>query len=329
MTRAKKQVLRSFALILALLCAFLGSCSTATTTVTPNHGDVCTFTDATGTTVTLEKKPQKVAVLFSSFAEIWQLSGGEVSITVGEAVERGFADSSTILVDSGAGHSLIDTEALVEAAPDLVIGTADYAGQVEAVEFCRGIGIPSALFRVETFDDYLSVLSVFCEINDTPDNYETYGSAVKNQVDEAKRTASELLLGAESAPSILFLRAGSSDRSTKAKTAEDNFVCAMLSELGCENIADKNGSITGELSLEAILEEDPDYLFISTMGNEEAAIEHVTNMLSKEGWRELDCVKSASYCFLPRDLFHYKPNAKWGEAYEYLISILYPEASDN
>ena len=40
-----------------------------------------TFTDDTGYAVVLEQKPQKVAVLFSSYAEIWQLAGGDVAVT--------------------------------------------------------------------------------------------------------------------------------------------------------------------------------------------------------------------------------------------------------
>ena len=31
------------------------------------------------------------------------------------------------------------------------------------------------------------------------------------------------------------------------------------------------------------------------------------------------------YIVLPKDLFHYKPNNRWGESYQYLGEILYPE----
>jgi len=35
--------------------------------------------------------------------------------------------------------------------------------------------------------------------------------------------------------------------------------------------------------------------------------------------------KDNRYIVLPKDLFHYKPNARWGESYEYLAKIIYPE----
>ena len=61
------------------------------------------FKDSAGETIVLQEKPERVAVLFSSFAELWQLAGGTVAVTVGESVERGFVPEGTPLVDDGAG----------------------------------------------------------------------------------------------------------------------------------------------------------------------------------------------------------------------------------
>ena len=41
-----------------------------------------TFEDSSGNSITLSGKPERVAVLFSSFADIWRLSGGECYVTV-------------------------------------------------------------------------------------------------------------------------------------------------------------------------------------------------------------------------------------------------------
>lgn len=282
------------------------------------------FTDDTGEVVTLDAEPTKVAVLFSSYAEIWTDAGGSVAVTVAETVERGFADDSVTVIDPGSGHSTIDLEALISAEPDFVIGTTDYAGQVDAVSFCRGVGIPAALFRVECFDDYLDVLEIFCDIAGSPENYELYGTSVESEIDALFDAVGEYLESAD-APDILFVRAGSTDSSTKAKTAADNFACAMLDELGVNNIADERGELTGALSLEAIIEADPDYMFITTMGNEAAAIEHMDSMLTSEGWRELSCVEESNYAYLPKELFHFKPNSRWADAYKILVELLYPD----
>ncbi|MCI8388747.1 MAG: ABC transporter substrate-binding protein [Clostridiales bacterium] len=284
-----------------------------------------TFTDSSGTSITLTEKPETVAILFSSYADIWAKSGGTVDITVGEAIERGFADNGVILVDPSAGHSTIDLETLVNAEPDLVIGTADYVCQSEAVEFCREAGINAAMFKVESVDDYLNMLKICCEINGQPENYKLYGEEIKANIDSMLAEVNSYLKNDSIVPpSILFVRAGSSDKSTKAKTAADNFVCAMLDELGVNNIADEAGELVGNLSLEVILEKNPDCMFITTMGDERAATEHMTEKLQSDGWRELDCVKNNNCYFIPKDLFHFKPNSRWDEAYRYLIDLLYP-----
>ena len=282
------------------------------------------FTDDTGAVITLDAEPTKVAVLFSSYAEIWTDAGGSVAVTVAETVERGFADDSVTVIDPGSGHSTIDLEALISAEPDFVIGTTDYAGQVDAVSFCREAGIPAALFRVECFDDYLDVLKICCDIIGSPENYALYGTNVANEIDALFDSVGNYLEAAD-APDILFVRAGSTDSSTKAKTAADNFACAMLDELGVNNIADEKGELTGELSLEAIIEADPDYMFITTMGSEAAAIEHMDSMLTSEGWRELSCVKESNYTYLPKEMFHFKPNSRWAKAYKMLVELLYPD----
>jgi len=306
---------RSAALLLVLFL-LLSGCGKEETSGTENGEPWLSFTDSTGRTVRLDKKPERVAVLFSSFADIWVTAGGTVDITVGESIERGFAPASAVLVDEGSGHSTIDLERLTSENPDLVIGTADYACQAEACEFASSVGIPAALFRVEDVDDYLKVLRICCSITERDDLYEEYGTAVKAECDAI------LSASGASDMDILFIRAGSSAKSTKAKNGDENFVCRMLDELGTHNIADTEKALLDGLSMEAILAAQPEHIFITTMGNEDAATEQITELFSEAGWKDLEAVKSGCFTFLPKDLFHYKPNSRWAEAYKYLSDIL-------
>lgn len=280
-----------------------------------------TFTDSTGAVISLTEKPQTVAVLFSSYAEIWTLAGGTVSVTVGESVERGFVPEGTPLVDAGAGKA-IDQELLLAAQPDFVIGSADIAAQAEACRILSGSGIPCALFRVDTFEDYLSMLKICTDITENPAAFETYGTAVSTQIAAVKSAVEDL----DTEPkNILFIRAGSQYSATKAKRSPDNFVCIMLDELGSHNIADDAALLLDGLSLEEILLRDPDYIFLTTMGSEDAAKSHIEDLFSQAGWQDMTAVRSGNYTFLPKELFHFKPNARWAEAYALLAELLYPE----
>lgn len=302
--------MRSKLLALLLIFVFLVGCSSPAVSV-QGH----TFTDAAGQTVTVEKQPRKVAVLFSSFAEIWTLAGGTVSVTVGESIERGFVPEGTSLVDSGAGKA-IDHELLLAAQPDFIIGSADIPAHEEACRMARQVGIPAALFRVDTFEDYLSILKICTELTGNAEAYAQWGTAVEQEIGQLKETMPEL----ETA--YLFIRAGSSYSATKAKRAPDHFVCTMLDELGGHNIADAAPVLLDGLSLEEILLRDPDHIFLTTMGDETAAKAYIQELFSQEGWRELTAVKEGRYTFLPKDLFHYKPNARWAQAYAILAESL-------
>lgn len=303
----------------AMLVLSLAACSSGSDADT-NTGGYITFTDHTGKEITLQQKPQRVAVLFSSFADIWVTAGGSVDITVGETVERGFAKDTAILVDSGAGKS-INTELLVASRPDFVICSADIPAQQEASELLCTAGIPCASFRVESFEEYLSVLKICTDITENPQAFEDYGTAVQSNItqlmDSAKQSAEQ--------KNILFIRAGSGASVTKAKTAEDHFAAAMLKELGTYNIAENAPILLDGLSLEEIITENPQYIFISTMGDEEAAKSYVEAVFSQPEWQVLDAVKNGSYVFLPKDLFQYKPNSRWDTAYSYLIEVLYEQ----
>lgn len=277
-----------------------------------------TFTDDTDALVTLSKKPETVAVLTSSLADLWITAGGTVDITVGETVERGFADGDVILVDDGAGKT-VNIELLVASKPDFVLYSSDLAGQRECADMLRAAGIPAAGFAVETFEEYLQLLKICTDILDNPQSYEQHGTQLKNRVDALLQTAQSQARQ----PQILFVRAGSSAKYTKAKTAENHFVCVMLQELGTYNIAENAPVLLDGLSTEEILLCDPDAILFTTMGDEEAGIAYMQSLVTDPVWQTLTAVKTGNVHQLPKELFQYKPNARWDTAYAYLIDLLY------
>jgi len=281
-------------------------------------GEGYTFTDDTGTDITVPEKPERVAVLLSSLADLWITAGGSVDITVGETVERGFADETVILVDAGAGKT-IDLEGLIAAEPDFVLYSSDLAGQLECADTLSAAGIPAAGFRVETFDDYLRVLRICTQILGTPERYEQYGTALKAEIEGMLGIVRSL----EDQPELLFVRAGSSAKVTKAKSAQNHFVCAMLKDLGTFNIAEKAPVLLDGLSIEEIVLSDPDFILFTTMGDEAGGRSYMESLLSDPVWQTLSAVKAGRVYQLPKELFQYKPNARWGEAYAYLIELLY------
>ena len=276
------------------------------------------FTDSAGIGLTLDTPPQRVAVLFSSLAEIWLEAGGEIAVTVGESIERGFCGEDIPLVDAGSGKS-INAELLLSCAPDFVICSTDTPAQAELAGLLNRAGIPCAQMCIDSLADYLYTLEVMTAITENPAAYETSGAAVQAQVEALlKSEGAQALAGMR----ILFVRAGSTARSTKAKGTQDHFACAMLAELGCINIADEAPILLDGLSMESILAADPDYVLFAMQGDEAAARANIESMLQTPAWAQLAAVRQGRWAILPKELFHFKPNARWAQAYAYLINLL-------
>lgn len=279
---------------------------------------VMAFTDHTGREIQAPLNPKKVAVLTSSLADLWLTAGGSVNITVGETVERGFVDETVVLVDDSAGKT-INLELLIASEPDFVLYSSDLAGQLECAETLLDAGIPAAGFGVESFFDYLELLKICTGILGTEERWLTYGRDVKLRADELIETAQSQ----PEQPSVLFVRAGSSAKYTKAKTAENHFVCGMLQELGVLNIADAAPVLLDGLSIEEILLADPDAILFTTMGDEATGIAYMESLLADPVWQSLTAVQEGRVYQLPKEWFQYKPNSCWDEAYAYLIALLY------
>ncbi|MCI6639190.1 MAG: ABC transporter substrate-binding protein [Pygmaiobacter massiliensis] len=277
---------------------------------------LATFEDALGNIVAMGQSC--VGSGQGSLAEAWLLAGGQIAAVTDDAFSERDLDLPEDVVVLG-GTKEPSAELAIEAGVDFMLLSADVPQHVELAQTLEAAGVTCAFFDMETFDDYLDVLWIMTEMTGRKDLYEQNGLAIQEQVDAAIARSE-----GQEQPTVLLLRAYSTG--VKAK-GSDNMAGAMLADLGCINLADQDDSLLEELSVEKIIEADPDYIFVVTMGaSSEAAMESVEQLLtSNPAWSGLSAVKNDRYVVLPKDLFHYKPNARWGESYEMLADILYPD----
>lgn len=278
-----------------------------------------TFTDSISHEVTVDN-PSRVALLNSSLADAWVLAGGKAAITIEEAVERGFASADAIVVGNSSGMR-IDSELLYVAKPDLIIGSADLPSHVALYERFSSLGIPVALFRMESFEDYLEVFRILTEITGRSDLYDKYTTDQIAEIECLKEAAREK----EYHPKVLLIRSGSAFSSFLAKTAENHFAGAILEDLGAVNIADGDSALSERISLEYVLVENPDMVFVILHGNEDASRDFVLSTFSRPGWRDIKAVQEGRFYILDKELFHFKPCERYAEAYRVLFDLLYGE----
>ena len=114
----------------------------------------------------------------------------------------------------------------------------------------------------------------------------------------------------------------------QAVGVEPGLLGEMLAALGCENIADREGSLLENLSMEIILAEDPDFIFLVYQSADPSVAEAVADEMLRAdpAWASLRAVQEGRCYVMDQQLYNLKPNARWGEAYENLADILYPAA---
>lgn len=304
------------------LCLLLGGCSAAEPSqaqrseVSSQVSQGIALTDSEGKVYHVADDPRVVS-LYGSYAEAWLLAGGALVGATEDAVEER-------KLDLGDGCSIVgsvkepNTEEIIALDPDLVILSSDITAQKDIQDVLENAGLSCAYFRVDTFEDYDFMMQQFCVVTGRDDLYEENVTQVEKQIEEV-RLQSKL---SSTYPSVLLIRAFSSG--IKAKT-DDELAGAILKDLGGLNIADDHPSMLEDLSLEEVIAADPDFIFVTTMGSEKKALDYLDSVIAENpAWSELSAVKNGNYVILPKDLFHYKPNNRWGESYEYLGKILYP-----
>ena len=308
---------KALALVLSLVVFTLCG-SAAQREAAPMENSVV-FTDALGREVTVEKKPERVAALIGSFADVWQLSGGTVCATAEDAwddlgLELGDA------VSLGGAHSP-SLETLLSTEPDLVIASASTSSNVEMREFLENAGIPVAYFDVDCFEDYLNMLDICTDMTGRKDLYEQNGTRIAEQIEAIREECAAADL-TEKERTVLLLRAAST--SVKAKNSEGTILGEMLKDLGCINIADSDETLLENLSVESVIRQEPYRIFVVTMGNDtEKAMDNLSRMMEENpAWGTLEAVRENRLYVMDRKLFNNKPNAKWAESYEKLSEIL-------
>lgn len=313
----KLRIAIAFALVLSAISMLIG-CNTASEQSGETADNFYSFTDSIGRNITLNNRPERVAAITASYADTWLLAGGELYATTQDAWDEEGISLPDNVLDLGSIRTP-SVEIIVENDIDFVILSSKIEAQVKLSSQLEKLEIPHAYFEVEVFDDYLDMLKICTDITGQEDLYKKNGTDIKTQIDAAIARKE-----GKAAPSVLFMRAFSTGVGVKNS---DNMTGAMIKELGCTNIADSDSSLLENLSMEIVIQEDPDFIFFVTMGtSEEKALASIRAELEENpAFSGLSAVKNERYIQLPKNLFHLKPNRQWGESYEFLADILYGE----
>lgn len=306
----KKLLLFSLSLIVALTllsgCGKEQSTNTKTTkTVTYN-----------GQEYTVPEKPERIVTLSNSIIKILYAVDGTA---VGRVESNDKLPENMEKLPTVGHTATINMETLVGLKPDLVIGLKTqhekFASQLESNK------LPSILINYDGISDNIPLIKFIGQLT----NHEAKAAAVikdyENKIDTLKKKAATY-----TPAKVAVLRA-----TGKAVTAETSksITASMVKDLGMNNVILnhknlKEDSKTVPYSLESLAQDDPDIIFVVTMGKKE----EIDKTMSKEitsnpAWSQLTAVKNNKVFYLPSNLFLLNPGLQTPEAMEILLNYAY------
>ena len=223
-------------------------------TTTPG---MCSFpvtsTDATGTSVTVEDRPSRVVTLGPSAAQtMWEIGGRSQVVGVSQFADYLDGASNRTVVTSGS-PSTVNVEKVVGLNPGLVLAPNIIENQT--VRKLRDAGLTVYRFEAAT-----SVEGVYREIRLTgrlTGNCEDAAETVKSMRTRISAVR-EAVSGREN-PTVFYAMGGGYTAGTST------FIHEILSTAGAHNVAaDANITFYGQISDEVLVEQNPEYIVVST-----------------------------------------------------------------
>jgi len=286
--------------------------------------------DGSGEEMSIEKNPEKVAVLFGSLACLWYEAGGTVQLAVGgksasttykEQIGHDITEDEGVMVvtESSSGANW-DVELILAQNPDLIVVSTGMKGYSTISGPAAAAGIPVIGINYDAVQDYLKWFKVFCNLNGQPELWDNIADATAQDIISIVSKVPEV----EKAPTAVILVLSSDV--LKAYTY-DSQPGVILAELGGVNLVDPNkeGSAASvEISMEDLYALDPDMILLSEFGN--TTLDTLKDLYGEDPvWQALRAVQEGNLYNLPKVLFHNKANKLYNESYRLMAEILYPD----
>ncbi|MFP4248226.1 MAG: ABC transporter substrate-binding protein [Armatimonadota bacterium] len=246
-----------------------------------------TFTDAMGEQITLEAPPERVVSLSTGFTEaIFAMGAGD--LLVGRV---SFADYPPEARDVPSVGGVTDPslEAIVEQEPDLVLTVRGTPKDV--VKSIRRAGIPVIARDPISIEEVLDCIRDIGRYLDVEEDADELADNLAARVEEAAERGNALAVGQGRASTLFVV-----GLNPVFVAGEGHFVDDMIWTAGGINAATLveggNGGQWPSLSLETVVELDPDIVVVAMMLEEDLGeMDGIEALSDQPGWKDLSAVE--------------------------------------
>ncbi len=274
--------------------------------------------DAFGVLQKVTPSPARTVICYPSLLEIWLDCGG---FPAGMHTPRKAEPLPPGLenVPHVGSYMHPNMEAVVRLKPDLVI-LSGMTGRHRAFgELLRKSGIEVLHLKYDNYSDYARIAGIFSSILATR-SASTVCGKVQKEVDSIIRRCS-----GRKGPSFLVLFFNGAEFRAETNRAHAAYIFAAL---GGRNILNSTGfAVRAErisFSPEELLLKEPDCIFLVPGAKSEALNREAFRKFQENpSMQNLKAVRTNRLHILPSDLFQYKPNHRFPEAFRYAEKLLY------
>lgn len=302
---------------------YLGGCSNnATKAGTVENKAFMTIVDDAGRKVAIPVKPERVVSLSPSFFGMIDAVGGKI---VGKASSRVgvIPDSMKEVPEVGVSYN-VDIEKVIALKPDCVFALKGQ--QDKLIPLFESNNIPVIVIEVKTYKEVQDKLKLFSRVYGDPERGDQEVKKLDNEL------AGIVKRGPKDGKKIVILHASAKNVTVEL---EETIAGSAANLLGFKNVAGGSVPLSGSpdktpYSLEELVKNDPEIIFITSMGKGEAVENRLRNdVKSNPAWNSLRAVREDKVFFLPEQLFLINPGLRYPEAVRYMAETVYPEVFNN
>jgi iron complex transport system substrate-binding protein len=266
------------------------------------------FVDDTGRKVYLSKTPTRIVSLAPSVTEIlFAIGAGDQLVGVTE-----FCDfPQEALQKQRIGYSTPNLEAVMALQPDLVLAPKEFL-KPDMVMKLEQLKVPLFVMAASTVEDIFGHLNTMGRMLDR-------SAAAHDLTMSLRRRLAELRTRVEGVPPVRVLYVLNSQ--PLITVGPGSFIDQLIAMAGGINVAAKSGQPYPRLSMEVVLQQDPEVLLFP-VGKTEGI-----SAAEQEAWRQWPTIKAVSRGRLhqiPADLLN-RPGPRIVQALEILADTLHPE----
>ena len=277
--------------------------------------------DDLGRDVAFDSKPERIVVTSASFIEPLHAVGGEI---VGRPDSRtNLPEYAQNIPSIGAVYE-IDVEKVIECKPDLVV--INKGMNEKLVDAMNDNKIKSIVLDMKSYPEVQNEIKIFSEL--TGD--EVSGKILLDDMDREINETLEKIPKDKKRIAILHSTA-------QGLTVQlDGSIAGNIAKMfGWENVASgmtplENNPDAAPYSLETLAEQNPEIIFITSMGKLSDIKKNMDEQFETEpAWQSISAIESGNIFYLPQNLFLLSPGIHYPEAVNLMAGLIYPDEMGN